>query len=154
MKGESAIDEKFLGLCKPIEVSAVGNYLPCVRTGSLLFLSGMLPRDGNGLTHKGKLGKLSKEEGYAAARNAVIYGLQAMRKEIGTLDRVRRILRLEVFVNAEPDFSEISYVANGASDLLLEIFGEAGKCARLALGVSALPMDASVEVSLIAELRE
>lgn len=107
-----------------------------------------------GVSHTGKLGVLSKEEGYAAARNAAICALHAVRKKIGSLDLVSRVLCLTVFVNCLPDFTEIPFVANGASDLLVEIFGEAGKHARTAVGAPSLPLNAAVEISLILELRE
>lgn len=147
-------DEKFRHSYGELTVISAGNYLPCIRIGNLLFVSGMLPRTKEGLSHQGKLGVLSKEEGYAASRNAAIYALHAVRNELGTLDRVRRVGNITVFVNSLPDFTEISFVANGASDLLVEIFGEAGKHARTAVGVAALPLDAAVEVNMMLELRE
>ncbi|MCX8173561.1 MAG: RidA family protein [Thermoplasmata archaeon] len=147
-------DENFRRIGGGLSVAPAGNYLPCVKTGKHLYVSGMLPRNSDGLTHRGKLGVLSKEDGYAAARNATLYGLHAVRNELGTLDRVSRVLGVSVFVNSLPEFTEISYVANGASDLLVEIFGDAGKHSRTAVGVSALPLDAAVEISMLLELRE
>ncbi|MEM3738334.1 MAG: RidA family protein [Thermoplasmata archaeon] len=147
-------DEKFKQLWGELDVAPAGNYIPCVRSGKLLFVSGMLPRTKEGLSHKGKLGVLSKEDGYVAARNAVIYGLHAVRKELGTLASVSRVLSITVFVNSLPEFTEIPFVANGASDFLVEVFGEMGKHARTAVGVASLPLDAAVEINMVLELRE
>ena len=137
-----------LGLTLP----AVAAYVNCVRTGNLLFLSGGLPIDGD----KKIIGKVpsvvSIEQAREGARMAILNRLAVIRDEIGSLDRVKQIVTLNGFVNSEPDFHGHPQVINGASELLVEIFGEKGKHSRTALGVAALPLDVAVEINLIVEV--
>lgn len=127
-----------------------GNYAPYTMCAPLLYLSGVTPKVDNVLAYKGKVGvEYTKEEGYQAARQCVLNHLNTMRAALGSLDRVEGIVKLEGFINAAPDFTELPYVLNGASDLLVEAFGEKGVHARSAVGVAALPGGAPVEVELI-----
>lgn len=142
-----------LGLELPEVVAPVGAYLPTVRTGNLVYTSGQVPLVGGKLERTGKLGAdLDVEEGQAQARICAINALAALKAEVGDLSKVRRIVKAVVFVASEPGFTAQPQVANGASELLAEVFGEAGKHARSAVGVAALPLDAPVEVELIAEV--
>ncbi|MFG1697087.1 RidA family protein [Nonomuraea sp. NPDC049309] len=151
MTPEQKLEE--LGYTLPPPVTPVGSYLPTVRTGDLLYTSGQVPILEGKLHQTGKLGAdLGVDEGKAAARQCVLNALAALKAELGDLSRVRRIVKVVVFVASAPDFVEQPQVANGASDLLAEVFGEAGRHARSAVGVAALPLDAPVEVELIAEV--
>jgi len=145
---------KELGLSLPKPAVPVGSYLPCVRAGDLLFVSGQLPLRDGVLIVRGKVGSaVSLEQGQEAARQAVLNGLAQVAAEAGGLERVVRVVRVGVFVNSAAGFTEQAKVANGASDLLVGIFGEAGRHARAAVGASDLPLDAAVEVELIVQVR-
>ncbi len=150
MSAESRLQE--LGLTLPEIPTPVASYVNCVRSGNLLFLSGGLPaRDGQLIT--GKVPEtISPEEATEAARLIILNRLAVVRQEVGSLDKVRRIVNLQGFVNSAPDFHDHPKVINGASDLLLQIFGEAGKHSRIALGAAALPLNAAVEISLVVEV--
>ena len=132
---------------------ALGSYVPAVQTGSLVFVSGNLPIQADGsMLHSGKLGEdVSVEEGYAAAKQCAINCLSAAKGIIGDLNNVQQVVKLRVLVNSSPDFTDQPAVANGASDLLVELFGESGKHARAAVGVASLPLGVSVEVELLLE---
>ena len=152
MKPEARLKEMGLSLPKP--AAPVGSYLPCVRAGDLLFVSGQLPLGDGVLTARGKVGSaVSLEQGQEAARQAVLNALAQVAAEAGGLERVARVVRVGVYVNSAAGFTEQARVANGASDLLVGIFGEAGRHARAAVGVSDLPLDAAVEVELIVQVR-
>ncbi len=130
----------------------VANYVPSVRAGNLIFLSGHGPVGADGLV-RGKVGQeLSVDEGYAAARLVVIQLLGSLKAELGTLDKVERIVKLLCMVNCPADFGDQPKVANGASDLLVELFGAAGKHARSAVGMGSLPMGMSVEIEMIVQV--
>ncbi len=143
-----------LGLELPPAARPVANYVPAVRTGNLVFLSGHGPvRDGSLV--RGVLGKdLGVEEGVEAARLTMISLLGSLKAELGSLDRVVRIVKLLCMVNCTPDFGDQPQVANGASDLLVELFGDAGKHARSAVGMQSLPMGMSVEIEMIVEVSD
>lgn len=127
-----------------------GNYLPYTMCAPLLYLSGITPKVNNVLLFKGKVGiEFTKEEGYQAARQCILNHLGTMRAALGSLDRVQQIVKMEGFINASPDFTDLPYVLNGASDLLVEVFGDKGVHARSAIGVASLPGGAAVEVELI-----
>lgn len=145
---------KELGLSLPAPPKPVANYVPVVRTGDLLFLSGILPlRDGR-LVLTGKLGEnLTVEQGVEAARVAVLNGLSIVRSETGSLDRVKQIVKMVGYVASAPGFTDQPQVLNGASDLLVSVFGEAGRHARVAVGAAELPRLASIEIELIVEVR-
>lgn len=142
-----------LGIELPRPPAPVANYVRAVRTGNLVFLAGHGPlRPGGGYV-TGKLGReLSVEEGYRAARLTAVALLASLKAEIGNLDRVRRIVRVEGMVNSTPDFTEQSEVINGCSDLLVEIFGERGKHARAAVGMASLPIGLAVEIQMVVEV--
>jgi enamine deaminase RidA (YjgF/YER057c/UK114 family) len=131
----------------------VGAYVPAVRAGDLVFTAGQLPmRDGQ-LTATGKVPTdVPLEAAQAAARQAVLNALAAVRGEVGELDRVVRVVRLNAFVNSAAGFTDQAKVANGASELLLEAFGDAGRHTRCAIGAAELPLDAPVELDLIVEI--
>lgn len=142
-----------LGLTLPEVVTPLAAYVPTVRTGDLVYTSGQVPMVAGKLHQTGKLGvDLGVDEGRAQARICALNAVAALKAEIGDLAKVKRIVKVVVFVASAPDFTEQPQVANGASDLLGEVFGEAGKHARSAVGVAALPLDAPVEVELIAEV--
>lgn len=130
----------------------MANYVPAVRTGNLVFLSGHGPFQ-DGKLIRGKLGAdLDVDAGREAARAVVVQLLASLRAELGTLDSVSRIVKLLCMVNCTPDFGDHPAVANGASDLLVEIFGEAGRHARSAVGMQALPAGMAVEIEMIVEV--
>lgn len=130
-----------------------GTFVHAVRTGNLLMLSGHIPMRADGSVIFGRLGEtMDVDAGYEAARVAAIGALATLRHELGSLDRVRQIVRVYGVVNATPEFLQHTQVINGASDLLVEVFGEAGKHARLAVGVSSLPFNIALEVELVAEV--
>ena len=141
-----------LGLVLPNVPAPVAAYVNCVRSGNLLFLSGGLPIDGD----KKVIGKVptvvSIEEAKDAARMIILNRLAIIQDEIGSLDKVRQIVALNGFVNCEPDFYNHPQVINGASELLVEIFGDKGKHSRTALGAASLPLNVSVEINLIVEI--
>ncbi len=142
-----------LGLTLPVPPQPVATYVPSVRVGDLLFISGVVPsRDGK-IVYQGKVGgELSKEEGYEAAKVSLLNALANIRQAVGSLDRVQRIVKMTGYVASFEGFSEQPSVINGASDLLVEIFGEAGRHARAAVGVAELPMGVPVELELTVQL--
>jgi len=146
---------KELGITLPTAPRPVANYVPAVRTGNLLFLAGHVPvRDGQ-FTSIGKLGKeLSVEEGSQAARLVGLNLLASARAALGSLDRVRRVVKVLGMVNSAEGFGEQPKVVNGFSDLMVEVFGEAGRHARSAVGMAGLPMGVAVEVEAIFEVAD
>ncbi len=144
---------KEMGLELPAPGKPVANYVPAVRAGSLVFLSGHGPVLESGKLITGKVGAdLTVNEGYDAARQVALVLLASLKSEIGDLDKVRRIVKLLGMVNCTPDFTDQPKVINGASDLLVEIFGDKGKHARSAVGMNALPLNITVEIEMIAEI--
>ncbi|MEE9295162.1 MAG: RidA family protein [Phycisphaerae bacterium] len=142
-----------LGITLPEVPTPVGSYVPAIRTGSIILTSGQLPMKDGRLTCTGKVGPdVSLEQAAEAAAIAVINALAAAASIAGGLDRIKRIVRLAVFVNSASGFTEQAKVANGASDLLAGIFGEQGKHVRAAVGVAELPLNAAVELELTVEL--
>ena len=143
-----------LGLTLPAVPAPVAAYVNCVRSGNLLFLSGGLPIDGE----KKIIGKVpsavSIEDARDGARMIVLNRLAVIRDTIGSLDQVKQIVSLTGFVNSEPDFYGHPQVINGASELLVELFGDKGKHSRTALGAAALPLNVAVEINLIVEVAE
>ena len=142
-----------------IELPAVGkpiaNYVHVVRSGNLLFLAGKGPSNKEGVYITGKVGKdLTWEEGKAAARLTAINQLAVLKAELGSLDKVKRIVKVLGMVNCEADFKDHSKVINGFSDLMVEVFGEKGKHARSAVGMCSLPQNMAVEIELIVEIKE
>jgi enamine deaminase RidA (YjgF/YER057c/UK114 family) len=144
-----------LGIELPPLNKPVANYVGFRRTGNLLYLSGTGPVVAGKILYYGKLGKeLSKEDGYAAARISAINMLSIMKNELGDLDKVEKIISLQGFVACSDDFYEQPYVINGASDLFVEVFGEAGKHTRAALGTNVLPFNTPVEILMVVQIKE
>ncbi|MCW6532210.1 RidA family protein [Sphingomonas lycopersici] len=150
------IDRKLaeLGLSLPEAAAPVAAYVPTVLSGNLLHISGQLPfKDGKVVT--GRLGEgLSVEEGQDAAQRCALMLVAQVKAAIGDLGRVKRIVKLGVFINSHGDFTDQPKVANGASELMVALFGDAGKHARSAVGVPVLPLGAAVEVDAIVEVGE
>lgn len=142
-----------LGLSVPEVVPPVASYVPAVRSGHFVFTAGQVPmRDGE-LVATGKVGgAVTAEEAYDAARQCALNALAAIKAETGDLGSIRRVVKVVVFVASTADFTGQPAVANGASELLGDVFGEAGVHARSAVGVAALPLDAPVEVELVVEV--
>lgn len=151
MNVEQKLNE--LGLTLPQSRNPVANYLPAVRVGNLLFVSGHGPYN-DGITKiSGKLGReLSTEEGYQTARNVALNCLTSIKATIGDLDKVKQFVKLLGMVNCTADFKDQPKVINGCSDLLVAIFGDAGKHARSAVGMQALPNQIPVEIEMILEI--
>lgn len=143
-----------LGLTLPAVPAPIAAYVNCVRTGNLLFLSGGLPVDGDRKVIGKVPTRVSIDEAREGARMVILNRLAVILDEIGSLDKVVRIVTLNGFVNSEPDFLGHPQVINGASELLVEIFGDKGKHSRTALGVAALPLDVAVEINLIVEIED
>jgi enamine deaminase RidA (YjgF/YER057c/UK114 family) len=143
-----------LGIELPDPAPPVANYVGAVRVGDLLFVSGHGPYQNGEYVYLGKLGReLNVAAGQAAARIVMINFLASVKAELGTLDKVERVVKLLVMVNSAPDFGDQPQVANGASDLLVEIFGEErGKHARSAVGMGSLPMQISVEIEGVLQI--
>ncbi len=142
-----------LGLTLPAVPAAVANYVPAVRSGNLVFLAGQIARAPDGRIITGKVGRdFTEAEGAAAARLCALQLLATLQAEIGDLAKVKRIVRVGGFVNCPDNFTAQPKILNGASDLLVAVFGERGKHARAAVGVNSLPGGAPVEVELIAEI--
>ncbi|MGB2988072.1 MAG: RidA family protein [Phycisphaerae bacterium] len=141
-----------LKLVLPDVAAPVGSYVPAIRSGPLVLTSGQLPvRDGNVLCTGKVPGDVSVEDAAEAAATATLNGLAAAAQVAGGLDAITRVVRVCAYVNSNAWFTEQPKVANGASDLLVKIFGDAGKHARSAVGVAGLPLNASVEVELVVE---
>jgi len=154
MSGRIEAKLKELGITLPSVPTLVANYVPFVRSGSLVFLSGQGPRQPEGGFFSGKVGStVSIEQGYQHARLAGLQLIAVLRVAAGgELDRVRRIVKVLGMVNADPEFGEHPRVINGCSDLFVEVFGEKGRHARSAIGVGSLPHQMTVEIEAIAEL--
>jgi enamine deaminase RidA (YjgF/YER057c/UK114 family) len=142
-----------LGVSLPAPAVPVAAYVPTVRTGDLVYVSGQVPTAGGKPTHLGHLGDdLDLEDGRAAARTCAINLIAALKAELGELSRVRRVVKVTGFVASAPGFTDHPKVINAASELLGEAFGEAGRHARAAVGVAALPLGVPVEVEAIVEV--
>jgi enamine deaminase RidA (YjgF/YER057c/UK114 family) len=139
-----------LGLALPEAPKPVATYLPAVQTGNLLFLSGVLPMRNGQLAFTGKLGRdLTVPEGIEAAKVAILNALAIAKQELGSLDRITRVVKVVGHVASADGFAEQPQVLNGASDLLVAIFGDAGRHARVATGAAELPRGAAVEIEVI-----
>lgn len=142
-----------LGLSLPKTSAPVANYVPAVRTGSLLFLAGHIPRDSEGRPITGKVGEtISNEAAHGAAQTATLALLATLKQELGDLSRVRRVVKVVGFVNTTSDYTQQSAVMNGCSDLLVQVFGDKGKHARSAVSANSLPLGVPVEIELIVEV--
>ena len=142
-----------LGLEIPEVATPVAAYIPARRSGQLIFTAGQIPLRSGELLATGKVGaEVTPDEAYACAQQCALNAIAAVSAEVGDLSLVQRVVKVVVFVASTPDFTGQPQVANGASELFGEVFGEAGRHARSAVGVAALPLDAPVEVEVIVEL--
>jgi enamine deaminase RidA (YjgF/YER057c/UK114 family) len=142
-----------LGIELPEVPKPLGSYVPFLRTGNLLFISGMLPLKEGKIEKTGRTGEtVTLEEAARAAKTAAINGLAVLKAAVGTLDRVKRCVKVSGFVASSDNFTDQPKVVNGASDFLFEIFGERGRHTRVAVGVNILPMNAPVEISFVFEV--
>lgn len=149
-----SIDAKLAekGIILPDAPAPAANYVPFVRTGNLVFVSGQISADENGLI-KGKLGDgLDVDAGAAAARRCGLALIAQLRMATGSLDKVKRVVKLTGFVNSTPDFTDQPKVINGCSDLMVEVFGDAGRHARAAVSAPSLPLGVAVEIEAIFEV--
>jgi enamine deaminase RidA (YjgF/YER057c/UK114 family) len=142
-----------LELTLPTANAPVANYVTAVRTGNLIFLAGHIPRDAAGKVIAGKVGRgATEEDAAAAAKQATLALLATLKREVGDLGKVKRIVRVGGFVNGTDDFQNQPKVMNGCSDLLVAVFGDRGRHARAALGVNSLPLGALVEIEMVVEV--
>ena len=142
---------KAMGLSLPALSVPVANYVPIVRHGDMIFLSGHIPRNPDGSPVNGRIGEnIYTSQAYELARQVTLSLLSTIQSEIGDLDNVKRIIKMVCIMNASPDYTEHPTVANGASDLLVGVFGDRGKHARVALGAESLPGGVPIEIELIA----
>lgn len=140
----------------PYRLSSAGNFVSAVRTGNLVYTAGHGPGliEG-GFLHVGKLGSdLTIEQGYDCARQTMLNLLSSLKEEIGDLDNVKRVVKLLCMINCAPDFGDTPKVANGASDLLVSLYGDSGRHARSAVGMGSLPFGMPVEIEMIVEVKE
>jgi enamine deaminase RidA (YjgF/YER057c/UK114 family) len=150
------IDETLssLGITLPSPPPPAGSYVPVVISGSLAFVAGQIPTEAGRVKFTGKVGKdLPVESGQQAARLCTINALAQLKAALGSLERVQRVVKVTGFVNCEPTFADQPKVVNGASDLLVQVFGEKGRHARAAVGVASLPLESAVEVEFIVEIK-
>lgn len=139
----------------PVAPAPVGAYVPVIRVGSLVITSGQLPVVGKEVVFAGKIGeKLHEQDGWDAARLCAVNALAQIKACVGSLEAVRRIVRVEGYVNSAPGFHAQPHVINGASELFTELFGEAGRHTRIALGVAELPLNAAVELAVWAQTQD
>lgn len=149
------IEEKLaaLNIVLPTPPKPAGSYIPVARTGNIIFVSGQIPIKEGKVVFQGKVPKVTSiEDAQKAAKLCIINALAQLKLELGTLDKISRIVRVSGFVNSSDDFADQPKVINAASDLLFEIFGEKGKHSRIAIGVASLPLNSTVEIDLIAEI--
>src|SRR5262245_40786456 len=145
---------KELGITLPPVTKPVGSYVPANRSGNLIFVSGQIPFESGKLTCTGKVGRdVTLDQAAQAARLCALNGLAIAADAAGGIDRIAKVVRLAVFVNSASGFTDQPKVANGASDLMVEIFGDSGRHARAAVGAAELPLNAAVEVELVLEVR-
>lgn len=152
MNVEKRLQEK--GYILPVSTPPIASYVNGRITGSLLFISGKLPLENGKVKYTGKVGRdLSIDEGYSAAKLSCLHVLASAKEILGDLDRIKSVVKLTGYVNTAEGFTDVPKVVNGASDLLVEIFGENGRHARAAIGVAELPLNSSVEIEAIFEIR-
>ncbi|MCS7135868.1 MAG: RidA family protein [Nitrososphaerota archaeon] len=143
-----------LGYSLPEPPKPIAAYVPSVKVGKLLFVSGVLPLVNNELLYVGKLGKeVTLEQGYEAAKVAALNALSIIKSSLGSLEKVRKVVRLVGYVASAEGFVEQSKVVNGASELLIQVFGEKGKHSRVVVGVTELPRGAPVEIDMIVQTK-
>ena len=141
-----------LGIKLPTPPTPAGSYVPAVRTGNLLYISGQIPMEDGKVVFTGKVSDENLETAQKSARMCAINILAQLKRELGDLEKVSKIVRISGFVNSVPGFSQHPKVINSASDLFFEIFGEKGKHSRIAVGVASLPLDSMTEIDAIVEV--
>ena len=140
-----------LGITLPNAPIPAGNYIPAIKTGNLLFISGQIPLEDGKVAFTGKVSDDNLETAQNSAKLCAINILAQIKRELGSLDRVSRIVRLSGFVNSTPEFTAQPKVINPASDLMFEVFGEKGKHSRIAVGVASLPLNSMTEIDAVVE---
>lgn len=154
MPGKIDARLKELGIELPHATKPVANFVPCVQTGNTLFVSGQVSSLSGKYLHIGKVGReIQLDEAQQAARLAALNVIAQARAHLGDLDRVARVVMVQGFVNAIPEFTDHPKVVNGASDVFVQVFGEAGRHARFAIGAGSLPFNVAVEVAAVLEVR-
>ena len=148
------IEEKIkeLGIELPTPPTPAGSYIPITKTGNLLFISGQIPMENGKVVFSGKVSDNNLDVAQKSARMCAINILAQIKREIGDLDKVSKIVRLSGFVNSSPEFTQHPKVINAASDLIFEIFGDKGKHSRIAVGVASLPLGSMTEIDAIIEI--
>jgi enamine deaminase RidA (YjgF/YER057c/UK114 family) len=144
---------KSLGINLPIPPSPAGSYIPVVKSGNLLYVSGQIPMEDGKVVFTGKVSDTNIETAQKSARICAINILAQLKKELGDLEKISKIVRISGFVNSVPEFTQHPKVINAASDLFYEIFGECGKHSRIAVGVSSLPLNSMTEIDAIVEMK-
>ena len=150
------IEEKLktLEITLPIPPTPAGSYVPAIKTGNLLFISGQIPMEDGKVVFTGKVTDDNIETAKKSAKMCAINLLAQMKRELGSLDKVTKIVRISGFVNSDPEFYQHPKIINAASDLFFEIFGDKGKHSRIAVGVSCLPLNSMTEIDAIVEFSE
>ncbi len=149
------IEEKLrsLGITLPVPPKPAGSYVPTVISQKLVYVSGQIPIEDGKVIYKGKVMKnVTLEDAQKAARLCVINALVQLKESLGDLERIAKIVRVSGYVNSDPEFTEQHKVINAASDLLFQLFEEKGQHTRIAVGVSSLPLDSTVELDMIVEI--
>ena len=145
---------KKLEVTLPIPPTPAGSYVPAIKTGNLLFISGQIPMEDGKVIFTGKVTNDNMETAKKSAKMCAINLLAQMKRELGSLDKVTKIVRISGFVNSDPDFYQHPKIINAASDLFFEIFGDKGKHSRIAVGVACLPLNSMTEIDAIIEFSE
>ena len=150
------IEEKLktLGITLPNPPTPAGSYVPAIKTGNLLFISGQIPMEDGKVIFTGKVTNENIETAKKSAKMCAINLLAQMKRELGSLDKVTKIVRISGFINSDPEFYQHPKIINEASDLFFEIFGDKGKHSRIAVGVACLPLNAMTEIDAIVEFLE
>ena len=150
------IEEKLktLGVILPNPPTPAGSYVPAIKTGNLLFISGQIPMEDGKVIFTGKVTNENIETAKKSAKMCAINLLAQMKRELGSLDKVTKIVRISGFINSDPEFYQHPKIINEASDLFFEIFGDKGKHSRIAVGVACLPLNAMTEIDAIVEFSE
>jgi enamine deaminase RidA (YjgF/YER057c/UK114 family) len=152
MSAEAKLQE--MGIVLPEAPKPVAAYVPFTRSGDMVFTSGQICMENGQLKYKGKIGRdLTPEEGYQAARLCAINTLAVLKSAVGSLDHIDQIVKVTVFVNSAAGFTAQPAVANGASEFYVQVFGDAGRHARSAVGAPELPLDTAVEVEVVARVK-
>lgn len=142
-----------LGIALPIPPKPAGSYIPVQISGNMVFVSGQIPMDNGKIIYSGKVNDSNIEEAKKSAKLCALNILAQLKRELKTLDNISKIVRISGFVNSSSEFTAHPQVINAASDLLFEIFGEAGKHSRIAVGVSSLPLDSMTEIDAIVQIK-